>query len=151
MTFYKIIMNNKHRTSRILLIEDNEDDRELARLAFKRCSQVVEMLCAPDGVQALEFLLCLPPSDLPDLVLLDLKLPRLDGLDLLLRLRATPSTALLPIVVLTTSLEKSDLLEAYRRGANSYLQKPVSFDEFTEMVHLIVRYWLFINQPAPNI
>jgi two-component system response regulator len=135
---------------RVLLVEDNADDAELARRAFRRCTPPVELACASDGVRALELLLGPQQPLLPDLVLLDLKLPRVDGFDVLARLRAAPATALLPIVVLTTSLEKRDLLEAYRLGANSYLRKPVHYEEFAEMVAQIVRYWLVLNQPPPE-
>jgi two-component system response regulator len=136
-------------TPRVLLVEDNEDDAELARRAFRRCAPSTELTCASDGVQALELLLDRGHPILPDLILLDLKLPRVDGFDVLARLRAAPATALLPIVVLTTSLERRDLLEAYRRGANSYLRKPVHYEEFAEMVALVVRYWLHLNQSPP--
>lgn len=134
---------------RILLVEDNADDVELARRALRHCEPPIDLHVAGDGVAALEQLAGVPHDDLPDLVLLDLKLPRLGGLDLLSRLRAAPATSLIPIVVLTTSIEERDLGEAYRRGANSYLRKPVNFEEFTEMVCDIVHYWLGLNQPPP--
>lgn len=135
--------------ARILLVEDNADDAVLARRALARCGLPVSLEVAADGMAALDLLTGTPPHAIPDLVILDLKLPRLGGLDLLARLRAAPATNLLPIVVLTTSLEDRDVREAYRRGANSYLRKPVSFDEFTEMVRHLVHYWVVLNRPPP--
>lgn len=139
-------MSARREPPRILLVEDNPDDVELARRALQRCGRPVELAVAEDGVAALELLSGAPADGLPDLVLLDLKLPRLGGLDVLSRLRAAPDTSQIPVVVLTTSLEERDLREAYRRGANSYLRKPVNFDEFAAMVRDLVRYWLDLNQ-----
>jgi two-component system response regulator len=135
--------------ARVLLVEDNEDDAELARRALGRCGVPVELTVAGDGVTALEMVAGAPPGELPALVLLDLKLPRVGGLGVLDRLRADPRTRTLPIVVLTTSLEERDLAEAYRLGVNSYLRKPVDFEEFTAMMREVAHYWLVMNQPPP--
>jgi two-component system response regulator len=142
-------MKRRSETVRVLLVEDNGDDVELARRALRRCGLPVDLRVAEDGAIALELLAATPGDELPDLLLLDLKLPRLGGLELLARLRAAPATSLIPVVVLTTSLEEHDLREAYRHGANSYLRKPVDFDEFTVMIREIVHYWLTLNQPPP--
>lgn len=143
-------MNSARIPSRILLVEDNADDVELTRRALRHCGHPIDLQVAGDGVAALELLAAVPPGEMPDLVLLDLKLPRLGGLDLLSRMRAAPATSTLLVVVLTTSLEERDLREAYRRGANSYLRKPVDFDQFVELVCDIVHYWLSLNQPPPT-
>lgn len=142
-------MNVRRAPARILLVEDNTDDVELARRALRHNGHPVELLVAGDGVAALELLAAASADELPELVLLDLKLPRLGGLDLLSRLRAAPATSLIPVVVLTTSLEERDLEEAYRRGANSYLRKPVNYEEFVLMVRDVVHYWLSLNQRPP--
>lgn len=140
-------MTSPPELPRILLVEDNADDVELARRALRRCGYPVDLRVASDGVVALELLAATDGP--PDLVLLDLNLPGLSGLDLLARLRAAPATSLVPVVVLTTSLEAHDLREAYRRGANSYLRKPVDFDEFVGMVRELCHYWLVLNRPPP--
>lgn len=143
-------MNTRRLPPRVLLVEDNADDIELTRRALQRCGRQIDLRVAGDGQAALELLSAQPAECPPDLVLLDLKLPRLGGLDLLTRLRAAPATKAIPVVVLTTSLEEHDLAEAYRRGANSYLRKPVSFEEFTAMVRDLIRYWLDLNQTPPR-
>lgn len=139
-------MSAKRGPARIFLVEDNADDSVLARRALQRCGRPIDLQVAEDGLTALELLLGVPPDELPDLVLLDLNLPRFGGLELLSRLRAEPATSLLPIVILSTSIEERDLREAFRRGANSYLRKPVNFEEFVEMVRSAVHYWLSLNQ-----
>ncbi len=143
-------MSRRSPSTRILLVEDSADDVELTRRALRRCGRPIDLHVAVDGVEALEKLAAAPRDDLPDLVLLDLKLPRLGGLEVLSRLRATAATSLLPVVVLSTSLEERDLREAYGRGANSYLRKPVNYDEFAIMVHHVVTYWLSMNEPPPG-
>ena len=130
----------------IVLVEDNPDDELLTLRALKQQKIANDIVVLRDGVEALEFLLA-PDKQLPHLVLLDLKLPRLDGLRVLQRLRSEPRTQLLPIVVLTSSDEDRDVIEGYRLGANSYIRKPVDFDQFSEAVRQLGLYWLVLNQP----
>lgn len=137
----------------ILLVEDNDDDRDLAVLAFKQAKVPGELMAVADGEQALEFLL--PEGGNTQargelkLVLLDLKLPKVDGLEVLRRVRADSSTRYLPVVILTSSLEQADLIESYRLGANSYLRKPVNFLDFVELAERIGSYWVKFNQIPP--
>lgn len=134
----------------IVLIEDNPDDEALTLRALKKNAIANEVVVLRDGVEALEFLFG-PEAAPPHLVLLDLKLPRIDGLEVLRRLRHEPRTALLPIVVLTSSSEERDLIESYRLGANSYIRKPVDFEQFTEAVRQLGLYWLVLNQVAQPV
>jgi CheY-like chemotaxis protein len=139
----------------ILLVEDNPDDIELTMRAFRKSNIANEIVVARDGVEALDYLLGTGPyaaqlPALPQVVLLDLKLPRIDGLKVLERVRAHPRTKLLPIVILTSSVEEQDVLNTYSRGANSYIRKPVDFQEFVEAVRQLGLYWLLLNQPPPN-
>jgi DNA-binding response OmpR family regulator len=129
----------------IVLIEDNPDDQTLTLRALKKQNIANEIIVLNDGVEALAFLLD-PEKPLPHLVLLDLKLPKLDGLQLLRRLRSEPRTQVLPVVVLTSSDEDRDVIEGYRLGANSYIRKPVDFNQFTEAVRQLGLYWLVLNQ-----
>ena len=137
----------------ILLVEDNPDDVELTRLAFVEAGEPHRLHVVSDGAEALDYLLARgrhadrDPAGLPALVLLDLNLPRLDGHEVLQAIRAEDATRCLPVVVLTTSIEPSDVDRAYAIGANSYLQKPVEFDRFVDVVRHISRYWLGINLP----
>jgi two-component system, response regulator len=133
----------------IVLVEDNPDDQTLTLRALKKQNVANEIIVLNDGVEALEFLLD-PEKPLPNLVLLDLKLPKLDGLQLLRRLRSEPRTQLLPVVVLTSSDEDRDVIEGYRLGANSYIRKPVDFNQFTEAVRQLGLYWLVLNQSPPR-
>lgn len=139
----------------ILLVEDNADDVELTLRAFRKSDFVSTVTVARDGVEALDFLLANGgPADrngdgLPDLVLLDIKLPRVDGLQVLERLRANPRTKLVPIVVLTSSIEPKDLLTCYALGANSYVRKPIDFQQFSKALQQIGSYWLETNQAPP--
>lgn len=136
----------------ILLVEDNPDDVVLALRALKRNHIANEVVVVRDGAEALDFLFAQGshadrnPKDLPEVVLLDLKLPKLHGLEVLQRIRAHESTRLMPVVVLTTSSEEQDIIESYRLGANSYIRKPVDFDQFTEAVRQLGMYWLVLNQ-----
>jgi two-component system response regulator len=139
----------------ILLVEDNPDDELLTLRALKKNNIANKVVVARDGAEALDFLFAQgahagrPPQDLPEVVLLDLKLPKIPGLEVLKRIRAQECTALLPVVVLTTSTEERDLVESYRLGANSYIRKPVDFDQFMESVRNLGMYWLVLNQSAP--
>jgi two-component system, response regulator len=133
----------------IVLVEDNPDDQTLTLRALRKQNVANDIVVLDDGVAALEYLLN-PDKPLPHLVLLDLKLPRLDGLGLLRRLRSEPRTQLLPVVVLTSSDEDRDVIEGYRLGANSYIRKPVDFNQFSDAVRQLGLYWLVLNQPAPR-
>ncbi len=140
----------------ILLVEDNPDDVELTRRALKKSRVANELVVARDGVEALDYLFATGSfagrvtNDMPSLVLLDLKLPKVDGLEVLKRLRADKRTNLLPIVILTSSKEQRDLVEGYRLGANSYIRKPVDFTQFVEAIQELQLYWLVLNQPPPE-
>ena len=133
----------------ILLVEDNPDDEQLAVRALKRSNVVNDIVVARDGQQALDYLLD-GSKPLPALVLLDLKLPKVSGLQVLQRLRATERTAILPVVILTTSKEDQDLLDSYRSGCNSYIRKPVDFTQFAEAMRQLKVYWLVINEGPPK-
>ena len=135
----------------ILLVEDNPDDEALTLRALRKSNVVNEVVVARDGVEALDYLFATgahegrDPAAVPQVVLLDLKLPRVDGLEVLRRMRADERTRLLPVVVLTTSTEQRDIVESYRLGANSYIRKPVDFVQFTEAVRQLGLYWLLLN------
>jgi two-component system response regulator len=133
----------------IVLVEDNPDDEALTLRALQKNNIANQVVVLRDGAEALDFLLA-PDAPTPQLVLLDLKLPRIDGLEVLRRLRSEPRTALLPIVVLTSSTEERDMVESYRRHANSYIRKPVDFEQFIDAVRQLGLYWLVLNQIAPN-
>ena len=139
----------------ILLVEDNPDDEALTLRAFKKHNITNEVVVAHDGAEALEYLFGTgryAGRDLevmPQLILLDLKLPKVDGLEVLRQLRADDRTRLLPVVVLTSSTEERDLVESYRLGANSYVRKPVDFTQFVEAARQLGLYWLLMNQPPP--
>ena len=140
----------------ILLVEDNPDDEALTLRAFKKCKVANHIVVTRDGKEALDYLLGSgdseargTPQEIPSLVLLDLKLPKIDGLEVLRRLRECPRTKRLPIVVLTTSNEEQDIVTSYDLGANSYITKPVNFESFIEAVGQLGLYWLLINEPPP--
>ncbi|GBD29074.1 Response regulator rcp1 [bacterium HR32] len=140
---------------RILLIEDNPDDVALTLRALRTHRVANEVVVVEDGVEALEYLLGEGKyagrdlRDQPAVVLLDLKLPKVDGLEVLRRLRADDRTRLLPVVVLTSSKEEQDLVASYSLGANSYVRKPVDFEQFVEAVRQLGLYWLLLNEPPP--
>jgi two-component system response regulator len=140
----------------ILLVEDNPDDQALTKRALKKNNIRNEVVVAQDGVEALDFLFCRGPhagrdiNNAPAVVLLDLKLPKVDGLEVLRQLRADPRTRVLPIVVLTSSREEQDLVQSYSLGANSYIRKPVDFGQFIEAVRQLGIYWLMLNEPPPQ-
>jgi two-component system response regulator len=129
----------------IVLVEDNPDDEALTLRALKKNAIANDIVVLRDGAEALDYLVR-GSAPLPQLVLLDLKLPRIDGLEVLRRLRSETRTSLMPIVVLTSSNEERDLVESYRLGANSYIRKPVDFEQFTESVRQLGLYWLVLNQ-----
>ncbi len=143
------------RSRRILLVEDNPDDVLLTRRAFARSGLEVEILVARDGQEALDLLLGgmasagHDPVRAPDLVLLDLKLPRVSGFEVLRRLRGDARTRRTPVVILTSSREERDLISTYDLGANSFVRKPVDFDEFAAAARHIGTYWLDVNEVAP--
>jgi len=142
------IMNKKL----ILLVEDNPDDIALTMLAFKKSNILNEVVVAKDGVEALEYLFGTGKYEgrdmniRPQLILLDLKMPKMDGLEVLQRMRADERTKLLPVVVLTTSSEDKDRIESYKLGANSYIRKPVDFIQFAEAVRQLGLYWIVMNE-----
>ena len=139
----------------ILLVEDNADDELLTLRALKKNNIQNEVVVARDGREALDYLFGLgshgarSPLPLPEVVLLDLKLPKLDGLEVLRQLRAHERTKLLPVVILTTSNEDQDRIRGYDLGANSFVRKPVEFEKFIEAVRQLGLYWLILNEPAP--
>lgn len=133
----------------IALVEDNPDDEALTLRALKKNGIANDIVVLRDGVEAVDFLRA-ADKPLPQLILLDLKLPRMDGLEVLRALRANPRTQLLPIVILTSSKEERDLVAGYRLGANSYVRKPVDFNQFTEAVRQLGRYWLVLNETPPS-
>ncbi|MCL6639978.1 MAG: response regulator [Candidatus Rokubacteria bacterium] len=140
----------------ILLVEDNPDDEALTLRALRAAGVRYEVVVARDGVEALDYLFGTGRHAgrdiglLPQVVLLDLKLPRLDGLEVLRRIRSDERTRLLPVVILTSSTEDRDRVEGYRLGANSYVRKPVDFGQFAEAVRQLGLYWLLLNQPPPR-
>ncbi len=141
----------------ILLIEDNPDDEELTLLAFRQCNVANEVVVARDGAEALDYLFGTGPhaardvAALPQVCLLDLKLPKVDGLEVLRRVRADPRTRRLPVVILTSSKQEQDLIESYDIGANSYIRKPVDFERFLEAVKQLQLYWLVLNEAPPGV
>jgi CheY-like chemotaxis protein len=140
----------------VLLVEDNPDDVELTLRAFKKYNVINEVVVANDGVEALDFLFGKGKyagrdvSKLPEVVLLDLKLPKVDGLEVLQRLRADERTKHLPVVILTSSNEERDLISGYKLGANSFVQKPVEFTQFSLAVGQLGVYWLLLNKSLNN-
>ncbi len=133
----------------ILLVEDNEDDIDLTLRAFKKANVAAKVEVVRDGVEALEHLFGASAS-LPDLVLLDLNLPRVDGFEVLRRIRSEERTRLLPVVILTSSNEETDLVRGYTGGANSYVRKPVDYSEFIEAARQLSLYWLLRNVAPPK-
>jgi CheY-like chemotaxis protein len=142
-----------HLQSKVsLLVEDNSDDVELTLLAFKKYNIMNDVVIASDGAEALDYIFGKDEyaghdmSNLPEVVLLDLKLPKVDGLEVLQRLRADERTKHLPVVILTSSNEERDMINGYKSGANSYVQKPVEFTQFSEAVGRLGIYWLLLNK-----
>ena len=140
----------------ILLVEDNPDDEALTLRALKKNNISNRVAVAHDGVEALDFLFCTGayagrnPNEMPQVILLDLKLPKIDGMEVLRRIRADERTHLLPVVILTSSKEEQDLANGYGYGANSYVRKPVDFNQFVDAVRHLGLYWLVLNEPLPK-
>ena len=140
----------------ILLVEDNPDDVELTLRSLRKNNIVNEVVVVGDGAEALDYLFGTGAhagrdlSAMPAVILLDLKLPRIDGLEVLQRLRADERTKLLPVVILTSSKEEKDIINGYKLGANSYIRKPVDFTQFSEAVGQLGLYWLLLNESLPN-
>ena len=140
----------------ILLVEDNPDDELLTMRALKKNGVLNEVVVARDGVEALDYLFASGTHSgrdtgvMPQLILLDLKLPRVDGLEVLKRLRSDERTRLLPVVILTSSREQQDMLDGYGLGANSYVRKPVNFEQFVKAVEQLKLYWLVLNEAPPG-
>ena len=140
----------------ILLVEDNPDDEELTLRAFRQNNILNEVAVERDGQGALDYLFCQgahaarDPHQMPAVVLLDLKLPKIDGLEVLRRIRADARTRLQAVVILTSSKEEQDLVNGYRLGANSYIRKPVDFTKFMEAARQLGFYWLVLNEPPPH-
>jgi len=140
----------------ILLVEDNPDDEELTLRALRKGNIANEVFVARDGGEALDFLFGTgrhagrDPLTMPAVVLLDLKLPKLNGIDVLQRMRADPRTKLIPVVVLTSSSEDEDMLRSYQSGANSYVRKPIEFAAFANAVTQLGMYWMLLNQTPPS-
>jgi CheY-like chemotaxis protein len=144
------------KTRKILLVEDNPSDVELTRRALKRNNITNELVVANNGQQALDYLFGRSEpggrgaAELPALTLLDLKLPGMDGLEVLRRFRTEERTKLMPVVIMTSSKQEEDLVESYRRGANSYIRKPVDFLQFADAIRQLGLYWLILNEPPPE-
>jgi CheY-like chemotaxis protein len=145
------------KTKIILLVEDNPSDIELTKRALEKSHVANELVVVEDGQEALDYLLPAGSGtgrldrELPALVLLDLKLPRVDGLEVLRRIRADPRMRRLPVVVMTSSTEEQDLATSYDRGVNSYIRKPVDFSQFALAIQQLGLYWLLLNEPPPKV
>ncbi|MEO8356216.1 MAG: response regulator [Chloroflexota bacterium] len=139
----------------ILLVEDSADDEALTLRALNKSKIANKIVVTRDGAEALEYLFCTgqyadrDPHDLPQVTLLDLKLPKVDGLEVLRRIRSDPRTRMLPVVMLTSSREEQDMFNAYSNGANSYVRKPVDFNQFVDAIGQLGLYWLVINEAPP--
>lgn len=140
----------------ILLVEDNADDEALTLRALNKNRVANEVVVVRDGAEALDYLFCRgayadrDPLELPQVTLLDLKLPKVDGLEVLRQMRSDPRTRTLPVVILTSSKEEQDLVAAYSSGANSYVRKPVDFNQFADSIKQLGMYWLILNEAPPH-
>ena len=145
---------NKKSSVEILLVEDNPEDLELTERVLRKANLTNSIQVVRDGAEALDFLFCEGGyssrriEDGPKIILLDLKLPKIDGLQVLKRIKSDPRTKSIPVVVLTSSKEQSDVIESYDVGANSYIVKPVNFERFASAVRDVGMYWLLLNHPA---
>ena len=145
------------RNKVVLLVEDNPDDEELTRLAFDNSRLLNELVVVRDGAEALEYLFATGrysernAERVPQVILLDLKLPKVSGLDVLRRIREDDRTQMIPVVVLTSSKEEEDIVRSYKLGANAYVRKPVDFNEFSEAATQLGAFWLLLNQPPPTV
>ncbi len=141
------------KTRHILLVEDNPDDEELTLVGLKRSGVLNQVNVVRDGEEALDFLFAegayrdRDPKDIPALILLDLKLPKLGGFDVLHKIRSNPDTSCVPVVILTSSSEEEDVVASYKMGANSFIRKPVEFNRFADAVRQLGLYWLLLNEP----
>lgn len=139
----------------ILLVEDNPDDVVLTERALKKSHILNKLVVTKDGAEALDYLFCTGAYSgrdlniMPEVILLDLKLPKIDGLEVLKRIRSDRRTKILPVVILTSSKEENDLIAGYTLGANSYIRKPVNFNQFVEAIRQLGLYWLVLNEPPP--
>ena len=137
----------------ILIVEDNQQDLDLAQRALRKANLTNHIHVVRDGEEALQFLFCTGPhsgrkiENGPKVILLDLKLPKVDGLEVLQRVKSDPRTQSIPVVVLTSSKEQNDVVESYHLGVNSYIVKPVNFEQFSEAVQKLGMYWLLLNHP----
>lgn len=144
---------NEYAPVEILLVEDNPQDLEMTQRALRKANLANRIQVARDGVEAIEFIFCQGPhagrkiEDMPHVILLDLKLPRIDGLEVLKRVKSDVRTRSIPIVMLTSSKEQNDVVESYRLGVNSYIVKPVHFEDFVTALQQLGMYWLLLNQP----
>ena len=144
---------SEHPSVEILLVEDNPEDLQLTQRALRKANLANRIHVARDGAEALEFIFCEGAhagrdiEDMPRVILLDLKLPKVDGLEVLRRIKGDPRTCSIPTVVLTSSKELNDIVESYRLGVNSYIVKPVNFEGFAKAVQELGTYWLLLNQP----
>jgi two-component system response regulator len=156
MENHSFVKENAMEEKIILLVEDNPDDVELTLRAFKKNNILNPVIIAKDGVEALDFLFGTGTyagrnlKELPVVILLDLKLPKIDGMEVLKRIRQDERTKLIPVVILTSSMEENDMINGYSIGANSYIRKPVEFSQFVEAMRQIGFYWLLLNEPPPR-
>jgi two-component system, response regulator len=131
----------------ILLVEDNQDDAELTIRALKKYNLANHLLHLQDGEEALNFLFASNISNMPKIILLDIKMPKIDGIEVLRKIKSDPYRKIIPVVVLTSSKEERDIIESYKLGVNAYIVKPVEFDKFVKAVSEIGFFWLILNQP----
>jgi CheY-like chemotaxis protein len=144
-----------NKTKAILLVEDNPTDKELISRALESSGIQNSVICVKDGLEAIRYLFGTgqyedrDPDDMPAIVLIDLNLPKIDGLEVLRRMRADYRTKLIPVAIFTSSIEEQDLINGYSLGANSYVRKPIGFAEFSTVIRELVHYWLVLNEPPP--